>query len=514
MTSWTLFSVFLITFFQHGWSRPFDQRFSFPDFDAPDQSNICPVQPVPVSIPSLVSQPLIETALNQLEGLLSGSITNSTASGVYGIVTYQNQTIWSWGFGTVNKSEQIVPNADSVFRFGSVTKVFTTVILYQLFQQGIVKSLDDQISDYVNFSMISPFPMKRGITWRQVASQMSGLPREAPCGICNVTTEEILERLTSQYLIMPPWTRPSYSNLGFSLIGRILSELPQVNMLYEDYVTQNILQPLGMTSTGFNFTEEIIERMPVGYNTDGSVVELVNLDWSAPAGQMYSTANDMAKFAQFFSGVLSSQSVLDPSIIKEMLSPLFVQSDGQTIFATPFEAFYSNNYVARRKGGNLPGWSTGFSVIPELQLGLNLFWNGGVDEFGMMNAANDILVPAFVSTLENFQPGPTQPPKPANYYGYFSVMPGIGAEIMEYQGQLLAKFLIPSVFGVYLQYVDATHLQVFLPPGLPGETCNFYDLTALVDQYLVFELNSNGVAESFTIPGWIPGATFTKTTDL
>lgn len=72
----------------------------------------------------------------------------------------------------------------------------------------------------------------KGITFRQIASQLSGLPRECPCVLpCNVnnsfyfsnffqeTSETMFERIAEQYLIFPPYTRPSYSNLGFSILG-------------------------------------------------------------------------------------------------------------------------------------------------------------------------------------------------------------------------------------------------------------------------------------------------------
>jgi CubicO group peptidase (beta-lactamase class C family) len=78
-------------------------------------------------------------------------------------------------------------------------------------------------------------------------------------------------------------------NLTDITSGRILAEF--IEQEFEDYVQSNILDPLGMTNTGFTFTEEVQSKMAVGYNADGSVADLIDLGWVGPAGQMYSSAS-------------------------------------------------------------------------------------------------------------------------------------------------------------------------------------------------------------------------------
>ncbi len=95
------------------------------------------------------------------------------------------------------------------------------------------------------------------ITFRQLATHMAGLPTSTPCVqigdvFCNVTTDEILERLHNMYMILPPNTLPVYSNFGFSLLGHLLEDI--VDVPYEEYITESIIKPLGLTGTGFKFT--------------------------------------------------------------------------------------------------------------------------------------------------------------------------------------------------------------------------------------------------------------------
>ena len=66
-------------------------------------------------------------------------------------------------------------------------------------------------------------------------------------------------------------------------------------MTYEQYVQKNILDPLKMTNTGFNITDTVKSRMAVGYEPDGTVAPLYDLGWEAPAGQMFSTTDDLDK---------------------------------------------------------------------------------------------------------------------------------------------------------------------------------------------------------------------------
>ena len=105
---------------------------------------------------------------------------------------------------------------------------------------------------------------------------MAGLPRECPCFLegCNVTTDVVLARLKSISLIYPPDTTPSYSNLGFALIGRLLES--DASETYEELVQNYILQVLNMTNSGFDFTDDILDRMALSYS-NGEQIQITSL---------------------------------------------------------------------------------------------------------------------------------------------------------------------------------------------------------------------------------------------
>ena len=87
-----------------------------------------------------------------------------------------------------------------------------------------------------------------------------------------------------------------YSNLGFSSLGRLLENI--VGVKVEDWVSKYITQPLGMSSTGYNFTQEVINRMAVGYNYGQLAPNTTtSCQWGNPSGGMYSTVNGFSEIS-------------------------------------------------------------------------------------------------------------------------------------------------------------------------------------------------------------------------
>ena len=143
-----------------------------------------------------------------------------------------------------------------------------------------LRSLDADITEYLpEFSIINPFKTNRGITFRQLMSHMSGLPRESPCANifvtgCNISDEDIYKNLASIELMYPPGQQPAYSNLGFGLLGRVLEKI--TNAKWEDSVKKMVFDQLGMTTSGNTFTSDDIEKLAIGYYANGSQAGNIN----------------------------------------------------------------------------------------------------------------------------------------------------------------------------------------------------------------------------------------------
>ena len=164
--------------------------------------------------------------------------------------------------------------------------------------KGTIKSLDDDITDYYpQFNIINPFKQnsQRGITFRQLMSHMSGLPRNSPCkGIfdtgCNISDDQMLQNIAKMRLMYPPATQPAYSNFGFGLLGKVLAHMEKSS--WDELLSRMITKPLKMENTGNSFEQN---TTAVGYYPDGSVADFIDIGWDASAGQSYSTTADLAK---------------------------------------------------------------------------------------------------------------------------------------------------------------------------------------------------------------------------
>ena len=217
-----------------------------------------------------------------------------------------------------------VPTADTPFRIGSITKVFAALLTLAAYQgphisflqftspliDGLLSSLDDPVAKY--YSAFQPQPPLSNpnqkidpITFRHLLSQLSGLQREVNCDdVCNITTAQAVATISSSNLLWPPNTRPSYSNLGFALLGNLVAET-FYGLDFETAVNKRIISPLGLQNTGVTITPayaprfansalglntcRVAARMPVGYAPDGSTEPLMDIGWITPAGQMYSS---------------------------------------------------------------------------------------------------------------------------------------------------------------------------------------------------------------------------------
>ena len=171
------------------------------------------------------------------------------------------------------------PDGDTAFRIGSITKVFTALMMLMsrdgTLEGNQLPSLDEDITKYLpELKIQNPFQTKRGITFNQLSSHMAGLPRETPCPNmflqgCNLSYDKIYDNLAEMELEFPPGQEPQYSNLGFAILGRTLEKF--LGTSWEEALPKAILQPLGMKNSGNKFTPESIEHLAVGYSHLGTV---------------------------------------------------------------------------------------------------------------------------------------------------------------------------------------------------------------------------------------------------
>jgi len=192
-------------------------------------------------------------------------------------------------------------DGDSVFEIGSITKVFTAILLAEMAERGEVK-LDDPVAKHLRAGVRVPERNGKAITLIDLATQSSGLPRlpdnMKPANPLNpyadYTVEQMFEFLGRYQLTRDIGAEFEYSNLGVGLLGQALAM--RAGKTYEALVKERILDPLGMDHTGVTLTPWMQDHLARGHSAGGMVMPNWDLPAIAGAGALRSTMNDMLKF--------------------------------------------------------------------------------------------------------------------------------------------------------------------------------------------------------------------------
>jgi len=218
---------------------------------------------------------------------------------VVGVIEPQGRRIVA--YGAVNQGDTRPLNGDTVFEIGSVTKVFTSLLLSDMVQRGEVK-LSDPAAKYLPADVKLPERGGRVITLVDLSTHTSGLPRmpsnfqpkDPSNPYADYTIEQLYQFLSTYQLPRDIGSKFEYSNLGGALLGLALAR--RAGMDYEPLVHSRITGPLGMKSTGITLTPEMKASLAVGHNDKLEVTSNWDLPTFAGAGALRSSVNDMLTF--------------------------------------------------------------------------------------------------------------------------------------------------------------------------------------------------------------------------
>lgn len=232
------------------------------------------------------------------------------------------RVVWTEGFGLADQEKNIPATADTLYRVGSISKLFTATAAMQLAEQGKL-DIDQPLQKYIpNFSIKSRFADTTEITPRLLMTHHSGLPRDRLKGFMTASPAPfatLVENIRDDYTAYPPGLIASYSNLGVSLLGVAIQN--QSGMPYADFMRQSLLAPLGMTHSSFDTGLSASALMAKGYRGRKFEVEPGLRD--VPAGGLNSSVNEMSRFMSmvFAGGVSGGQQIIQEKTLAEMLHP-------------------------------------------------------------------------------------------------------------------------------------------------------------------------------------------------
>jgi serine-type D-Ala-D-Ala carboxypeptidase/endopeptidase len=224
------------------------------------------------------------------------------ATVIVGVLDKEKEQIIAFG-----ECDGRVPDRDSVFEIGSVTKVFTGLLLADCANAGVVK-LDDPVQIHLPKDWKVPQRDDRDISLLHLATHTSGLPPQAegfaPFVIADrqhpyakYDVPALKKGLATTKLEYPIGSRHKYSNVGVGLLGHALSHASK-SRSYDAILTERVLKPLGMDDTGVALSESRRKRLVPGHTAGGKRQDPWDFACIEACGALRSTVADLLKFVK------------------------------------------------------------------------------------------------------------------------------------------------------------------------------------------------------------------------
>ncbi len=356
---------------------------------------------------SFGQDPIVERA--DLEAFVDGIMkaqmkANHIAGATFSFVK-DGEILLAKGYGYADVEKKVPVKADeTMFRPGSISKLFTWTAVMQLYEQGKI-DLDADINTYLEkFKIPDTFP--EPITLKHLMTHTPGF-EEMIDDMAVRKSEDLwtLEKYVSTNIparILPPGKLTAYSNYGTALAGYIVQRVS--GLPFEEYVEKNIFEPLGMNTSTFRqpIPAHLEGKMSQGYTFkrgvfNKEIFELIN--GAAPAGALSSCATDMANFmiAHLQFGHFGENRILEEQTANLMQSLLFTNHPEVNGNAYGFWELKTNNLRAIEHGGDTIWFHSLLLLIPQKNAGFFFSYNsvggGGSPRSNLAHAILDRYFP-------------------------------------------------------------------------------------------------------------------------
>ena len=424
-----------------------------------------------------------------------GTKTPGLALGVF----KDNQFIYSEGLGLADIEKGREVTTDTVFKFGSISKLFTCIGIMQQYEKGFFK-LDDPVNDYLSAGKLLP----RSADWKEVTFRHL-LTHTAGIGELRSVTDltrrgfrllvydnEPVPPLSSLHdlplrLSAEPGSKFAYSNVGVSLLGYLIEIFSGED--FRDYIKKHILEPLGMKDSDFLRTPEIAAKEAKGYKYKKEKMMRAK-DWInivKPSGGLWSTINDMGRFLECLGnyGQYSGGRLLKKKTFEMIWSPQYWADDffrEHYCLGFIYWLYNINGKKVIGHTGGVSGFTAALWFIPEEKLGFVVAANfSELIQSRITERLRNRSIKIFTDMKDDFEPD-REPdrrywPQIKGYYGgypgWFSntrlILEGMEYKVWERDGHLFLSSLYgPECKGVKL-YPTADPMVYHIPKGESGD---------------------------------------------
>jgi CubicO group peptidase (beta-lactamase class C family) len=383
----------------------------------------------------------------KLEKVALEELKRTNTPGAAVAVVSGDRLVFAKGFGVANVETGAPVTPDTLFRIGSVTKMFTAAVLVTLAENGRFK-LDEPIGKYVKGLNLK----LSQITAHQLMSHTAGMTDESPSDYGSHDDSALaayVRSLKEDHFFTEPGRIFSYSNPGFDVTGFLIEEVNR--RPYADQMTDRLFKPLGMNSTTFRPTVAMTYPLSQGHHGSGKAKPSVIRPFGDnvagwPDGFMFSNVNDLARFAIAFmdSDRIDGKQVLTPAVITKLSTPY---ADLHSRFGFEDGRYGYGLFVHDHRGvrvvwhaGLLPGFGALLQMVPARRFAVIILANRSSSLLNeTAEKAMELLLPLEAKAqAKSEQALAVSEPEISEYVGTYTNKPE-SAEILVKKGKLVLK---------------------------------------------------------------------------
>ncbi|HYL35641.1 MAG TPA: serine hydrolase domain-containing protein [Bryobacteraceae bacterium] len=342
------------------------------------------------AIPAFAQRPRANAPTNaEIRTILADRIDQEHQSVgiVVGVIDPEGRRIVS--YGSLDQGDFRPLDGDSIFEIGSITKVFTSLLLAEMAQRGEV-AFTDPVAKHLPRGVRVPERGGRSITLEDLATHTSGLPRTPPNlapkdpanPFADYSPQLLYDFLSSYRLTRDIGSEWEYSNLGSGLLGLALAL--RAGSDYEGAVRSRITRPLGMNSTRIALTPEEKSRLAVGHNAHLAPVPNWDFQGLAGAAGLRSSANDLL---QLLAAALGYEKTPLAPAMAAMLDERRPTNQAGLVNALGWQISTPDAFNIVWKDGNTGGYSSFLGYNATTRIGVAVLSNtstrAGVNDIGM-----------------------------------------------------------------------------------------------------------------------------------
>lgn len=308
-----------------------------------------------------------------IDPLITAQMEKEHIPGAVFAFVQNGRILYERGYGLANvERRQPVDPEKTIWRIGSISKVFTATAVVQLADRGRFR-LSDDVNRYLGDIKV-PATFAEPVNFEHLLTHTAGFDEIRP-GTRAETEAGLLplgQFLTNKLVrLRPPGRIISYSTYGITLAGHLVEQVSGLE--FEQYLQRNIWRPLGMLRTSITVPDSLRSDLAQGYEYDAGANKLGEWEWyhTTPASSINATAGDMARFiiAHLENGRLGGSQIMSENAAREMHRRHFAMDPRLAGFALGFYEGFTTGERLLEHGGNVEGFSAQLTLVPERGIG-------------------------------------------------------------------------------------------------------------------------------------------------